>query len=147
MIIRCRYPSAKGYTDYGGRGIKVCQRWLEFSNFLDDMGAPPVGMLLERKDNNGNYEPGNCAWVTRVQQMRNKRSNRMLDAFGETKAMSAWAEQFGINYGTLKTRIRNGWNPEKALSLPIDSKYSTRYPAAEFPARAVAELQARKEKA
>lgn len=74
MRARCQYPSINGYADYGGRGITVCDRWREdFRNFLADMGECPPGLSIDRVDNDGNYEPGNCRWATSLEQRRNQR--------------------------------------------------------------------------
>lgn len=73
MLKRCRNPRHVSYQDYGGRGIKVCERWASFDSFLADMGERPDGKTLDRKDVNGDYEPGNCRWATRSEQQKNKR--------------------------------------------------------------------------
>jgi hypothetical protein len=76
MLSRCENPNVPAYKNYGGRGIKVCEPWHEFKNFLADMGEPPPGLTLERIDNDGNYEPGNCRWATYKEQRANQRAYR-----------------------------------------------------------------------
>lgn len=98
--------------------VTVCDRWNSFENFLSDMGERPDGTSLDRKDNDGNYEPGNCRWATRKEQSRNRRSSRVLEFGGTTRTIAEWAEVVGLNYRTLLARIRKGWSAKRALSEP-----------------------------
>lgn len=114
---RCLNVKKDCYKDYGGRGIKVCDRWLKFENFLADMGERPEGMSIERIDNDGNYEPGNCKWATSKEQSNNKRSCVIISYGGKKMSLKEWAKHLNINYGTLWDRInRRGWSIEKAFS-------------------------------
>lgn len=118
MRDRCLNPNNKDYSRYGGRGIAVCKRWLIFENFLEDMGHPPAGHSIDRIDNDGNYEPENCRWATGKKQSRNRRSNVLVTAFGETKTVAEWSLTCGVERKTLQYRIRAGWDHEKAVSTP-----------------------------
>lgn len=121
MKERCLNKKCSDYHNYGGRGIKVCDRWLKFKNFHEDMGARPFkGATLERIDVNGDYCPENCKWATRSQQMRNVRYNRQISYMGETLCLAEWAERYGLNYHTLYNRISSGTSIEKALTSPPD---------------------------
>lgn len=116
MKNRCLNPNNDRYASYGGRGIKVCERWLKFENFLADMGERPRGTSLDRfPDKDGNYEPTNCRWATPKEQQRNMRSNRLLEHNGITMSVAWWAEHLQINYGTMIARVRRGWSVAKTL--------------------------------
>ena len=104
MIQRCSNPRHPAYHNYGGRGVTVCSRWLSFVDFLKDMGPRPAGMTLERVDNNGNYEPGNCRWATKREQARNRRT-RSTKAVLDGKDASHWAEVWGVRYDVAWHRI------------------------------------------
>ena len=121
MINRCHKPGKQSHN-YKDRGIYVCDRWrYSFENFIADMGRRPGGereYTIERIDNNGPYEPGNCRWATYKEQARNARFNRLLTYEGRTMSMAAWAEERKINPGTLKSRLdHSGWPLGKALGF------------------------------
>lgn len=124
MLSRCNSKSARGYKNYGGRGIKVCERWLNFALFLEDMGEKPSPHhTLDRfPNNNGNYEPGNCRWATQSEQQRNKRLNRLLTYNGKTQCITEWAEEIGTTTNVLYTRIKLGWSVEDVLTVPVKKK-------------------------
>lgn len=115
MKSRCLNKNAPNYHNYGGRGIGVCQRWLDFKNFLEDMGPRPKGTTLERIDNDGNYCPENCRWASSQDQHRNTRANKNLTYKGKTQCQAAWADEFGIRRNTFQKRIANGWSMHRAL--------------------------------
>jgi len=122
MLLRCNDPNVDAYPWYGGRGIRVCERWQNFENFLADVGLrPSKAHTIERNDVNGHYEPGNVRWATRREQGANKRNNRHITAFGETLHMQEWCRRFDIKQGTLWDRLDRGWPVERALSEPVKS--------------------------
>jgi hypothetical protein len=126
MCVRCRDNKNKQYADYGGRGIIVCERWLGehgFEDFLADMGKCPDGKSLDRIDNNGNYEPGNCRWVTQREQCNNTRRNRWVTLNGERLTLTQAARKLGVVRSSLSDRLNNGgWSEEKALTTPYKSR-------------------------
>ena len=119
MRDRCSRPKCKRYSDYGGRGIKITERWKDFINFYCDMGEPLPGLMLERIDNNGHYEPSNCRWATHKEQARNRRNKiRWITFDGRTQCLTDWATEFGIKITTLYRRIVISKYPlEKAFTL------------------------------
>ena len=127
MRARCTNPLACGYPKYGGRGIRVCERWAtSFSAFLADMGPKPTSVKgrrvwsIDRIDNSGDYEPGNCRWATAVEQNNNRGSfNKTLTVYGVTMGVSAWAKAVGLKAPALFSRIKHGWSPERAVGLYV----------------------------
>lgn len=117
---RCNNPNSADYPDYGGRGIKVCDRWRKsFLAFYSDMGNKPIpNYSLDRINNNGNYEPSNCRWATIQEQANNKRSNRVFTINGATKTLKQWSDELGLKYKTVHMRINSyGWSTERALGI------------------------------
>jgi hypothetical protein len=119
MLERCRRKKNNRFHVYGGRGIKVCERWLDFQNFWDDMGLRPDGMSLDRVNSDGNYEPSNCRWATCKTQQNNRRNNRMVTVSGITKTASQWSDHVGISYAVIHARLQSGWSDERAVSTPV----------------------------
>lgn len=123
MIQRCNNPKYSRYYDYGGRGITICERWLSFPNFYNDMSASwRSGLTIERIDNSGNYTPENCRWATRKEQSNNTRKNKFIEYLGKTLTISQWADFRGIPRHTLNTRITRGWATGQALGFKARNK-------------------------
>ncbi len=120
MVRRCHESGSAGYRNYGGRGIKVCDRWRQsFSAFVKDMGERPDGCSLDRIDNSGDYEPGNCRWSTREIQHRNMRSNHWITVGDETLCLSDWARRLGTLPSTICLRLSAGWPEVDAVTKPV----------------------------
>ncbi len=119
MLNRCENQNVKTFHLYGGRGICVCSEWHDFQTFLADIGEPPPGMTLERRDNDGNYEPANCEWVTQRAQCNNRRTTRRFEYRGELLTARELSDLSGIPYGKLMPRLRRGWSAERAISEPF----------------------------
>lgn len=121
MKVRCYNPRTPGYKNYGGRGITVCDRWINsFENFVLDMGEPPSDKYsIERKNNSLGYTPKNCVWATRYEQNNNKRNNRALIYQKERLNITQWCQTLGLNKNTIFARIRRHWSTKKALSTPV----------------------------
>jgi len=118
MRMRCSNRNRPDFSQYGGRGITVCDRWKNsFANFLNDMGERPEGMSLDRIDNELGYSPENCRWATKDQQMQNTRATRLIEFGGLRMGMTAWARRLGINKESLRIRLQR-WPIEKALTAP-----------------------------
>lgn len=121
MLARCRNPKSEMYPIYGGRGISVCERWLKFVNFYEDMGDRPTpGHSLDRKNTNGNYCKDNCRWATSSEQAQNTRKTVLITFNSRTMCLSSWAREIGISQGTLSARLKK-MTPCEALSMPVSS--------------------------
>lgn len=121
MKDRCYLPRSRGYENYGGRGIKVCDRWRgSFKAFYEDMGPRPTpDHQLDRINGDGDYEPGNVRWATRAEQNRNRKNNVVLEFRGERMCLVDWAKRFGMSKGTLGDRLKRGMSVEEALTTPV----------------------------
>lgn len=123
MKQRCLNPNNKAYKDYGGRGIKLSERWLKFENFLADVGEQPSRQhSIDRIDNNGHYEKNNVRWATNKEQARNRRNNLLVTINGETKCVTDWSEHFEINRIISFRRIYKGWCAVCAVTLPLNGE-------------------------
>jgi hypothetical protein len=120
MKDRCDNRMNPQFADYGGRGITYCERWKKFENFLEDMGRKPgPGFSIERKANNDNYEFSNCVWATRGEQNNNTRRNRRLAHNGTVMTVAQRAEETGIKYTTIQSRLRAGWSVSRILTTSV----------------------------
>jgi hypothetical protein len=119
MIQRCENSNNQKWHRYGGRGIRVCDRWHVFANFVADMGSRPEGMTIDRIDNNGMYEPSNCRWATQMQQGNNRNNNRRFHILGETITLSEAARKYAISKGTVRSRLRYGWDEHSAFLTKV----------------------------
>ena len=126
MIRRCSDDRHKDFERYGGRGILVCERWLSFDNFLSDMGEIPQRMSLERINNDGSYSPENCRWASYPDQARNKSVTRKVTHNGVTMCLTDWSKKTGITLGAIRYRYKAGWDVEKMLTQPIESRKNWR---------------------
>ena len=124
-VQRCTNRRCASWPRYGGRGIRVCERWLGpagFDHFWDDMGPRPSPQhSIDRIDNDGNYEPANCRWATVRKQNRNTRANHRITIDGETMCLSAWCERYGVPLRRTSGRLAGGWDPFVALTAPLRS--------------------------
>jgi hypothetical protein len=119
MNSRCNNPNHHAYEQYGGRGIKICARWKSFELFLSDMGPrPSLSHTLDRINNDGDYEPGNCRWATKEEQRLNNSYVRIIEIDGVTRRLSEWARVSGIPFDVLSKRLNAGWDPKRAITQP-----------------------------
>jgi hypothetical protein len=117
---RCYNKNDHNYQKYGARGIQMCERWRDsFPNFLEDMGRRPSDdHSIERIENSGNYEPGNCRWATVEEQANNRRSSRIIEFNGHRRTLAQWARSTGLSQDALYMRLHKGWAVERALTQP-----------------------------
>ena len=126
MKQRCYNKKTPGYKNYGGRGIKVCDEWLNsFENFYHWAieNGYQEDLTIDRINNDGNYEPSNCRWATKLEQVRNRRNTILITYNNETKTIKEWAEQYNIEFCTLRTRLNRGWDIERALKEKTHLNY------------------------
>ncbi len=126
MKSRCFNPSEHYFKRYGGRGIAICKEWEKsFESFFDDMGERPSPKhSLDRIENDGNYEPGNCRWATKKEQAQNTSTNILREHNGKILPSIEWSRKLGGSYDIVGRRIRKGWSISKAITTPIMSEYS-----------------------
>jgi len=121
MKDRCLNPRSKFYEYYGGRGISVCQEWLQFDPFYNWAMANGYSeeLTIERIDNDDNYHPENCTWIPQSEQVLNTRKTVLITHNGQTKPSALWAKEVGLNRKTFADRLKRGWNMDKALNTPV----------------------------
>jgi hypothetical protein len=119
MKYRCDKKDHPSYRLYGLRGIKYCERWKKFKNFLDDMGERPDGLSLDRIDNDGDYCRENCKWATGIEQINNRRNTVWLTLNGERLPRGEWCRRLGLHKGALDHRMRAGWSDKRVLETPF----------------------------
>ena len=124
MRERCNNPNSKTYKHYGERGIRVCERWDSFECFMADMGPRPDGTSIERKNNDGDYDPSNCYWATDYEQAQNTTRTRLLSAGGRTMTITNWCRELGGTVSIIHSRLKRGWTEEAACLTPV--KYNGR---------------------
>lgn len=120
MKKRCESPNCHNYIYYGGRGIKLCTEWHSYKVFKEwalQCGYRE-GLTIDRKDNNGDYEPLNCHWITQQEQSYNKRNNRRILFDGKTQTLAEWVNETGLSSGAIRYRLSSGWSVKDALTIP-----------------------------
>lgn len=117
MKVRCQNKNCKMFPLYGGRGIKVCERWQKYENFIEDMGHCPEGLSLDRINNDGDYEKQNCRWADQITQANNARTNRWIFYDGKRQTMAQWGREIGVRPQLIAQRLdRDGWSVERVLT-------------------------------
>ena len=127
MMTRCYNPRFKSYPRYGGRGISVCEEWLSnFAKFKEwaETNGYDDSLTLDRINNDGNYEPTNCRWITLREQSLNTSRNHLVEIDGIRKPLDEWSKSYGINPKTVRDRLVRGWDYERAIKTPPDRRWS-----------------------
>lgn len=142
---RCLNPKDTAYEYYGGRGIKVCQEWIDsFETFKSwaELNGYSDSLTIDRKDVDGNYEPSNCRWITQKQQANNQRNNNLITYNRSTKTMAEWCECLNMDRRAIDGRLRRGWSIEKAFSVPIKPRnpHIVHYQGRDYTASALSRL-------
>lgn len=120
IISRCTDKENAGYKDYGGRGIAVCDRWMDsVLNFIQDMGPRPDGTSVDRINNDGNYEPSNCRWADKHTQANNTRRNKFIEFCGKVQTVSQWGRELRLSPSVIASRLRIGWSLDRAFYTPV----------------------------
>lgn len=122
VVARCTKKNNQSYPQYGGRGIGVCDRWLNFENFYADMGPRPAGLSLDRIDNNGGYKKSNCRWATRSQQQNNMSSNKRIEYNGMSKTYAEWQRVSGVDAWNIRYRFKKGWSAKDSIFKKVRSR-------------------------
>lgn len=129
MIRRCHAETDPAFDDYGGRGVKVCDRWRnDFSAFLADMGDPKPGQSIERDDLNGDYKPENCRWASRLEQNNNQRSNLMIDSANGLMTLAEFVRLHGLNYESAYTKISRGETEISGIKIRVAGRRDSMQP-------------------
>lgn len=124
MRSRCGNPNDSDYASYGGRGIRVCERWSGFAAFLADMGERPAGQTIDRRDVDGDYTPDNCRWATAKTQANNKTTSHRIEIDGVERTLQEWSEHFGVESSKVRWRLKQDWSPKQAFSQTDHRKVS-----------------------
>jgi hypothetical protein len=124
MLRRCENEGDRWYPSYGGRGIRVCDAWHDFASFYADMGPKPSpAHSIDRVDNDGDYEPGNCRWATAREQQENKSNARRYEWSGRRLTLKQWAREIGLSLATLRYRLDAGWPVARVLGEPLSRPF------------------------
>lgn len=123
---RCNTSSTTGFHNWGGRGIRVCERWNKFENFLADMGERPDGTSIDRIDNDGDYCLENCRWADKKTQSRNKSTNRVISIQGAEKCTQEWSDISGVSACTIRRRLILGWSAHDAVFRSVRKKIQSK---------------------